>query len=486
MRAVKSRAEPTETPGVTLLDPGTDLAPAPQPHAPGRRHLHHAWRHLPDAAPDAAVVAGLGWWATYLTWGTGGREPHVLSVGCALAALGWLLVRPDRVLRPGVLVLGHALSFGAVAVVLTAPTGLAGRDDAAAWVLTAQTGLLLLAWARDDVRRLVLLTALLAAGGAQFAQGWLPWWGAQDPEKLFQGTFYWHNQVGIFLAAVAVLALAVLAGGGPLARLGWVVAPLATAGTLFTTSRGSQLALLLGAALLLVLAGRSVAPRLRLLGGLALGWGTSWLLTGPPFFDERVAPTAGTAARSESFVDNGVTRVEDWAAAWEVFARWPLTGGGFDGFRAGTVAAEVGERAGATAYAHNGYLQALSDGGLLLALPLLVVLAGLGWAVARALPAAVRRGDLAQVGAAVTLLVLGLHCGMDFDWAYPSLLLMVPLVAVLALPPATGAVDPAAAGSHRRTHRWGSGAISLAPALLLLLAAVAAWGGGLSHNAPLG
>lgn len=467
---------------MTLLDTGTDLSAAPQPHAPARRHLRTARRHL----PDAVVVAGLAWWATYLTWGTGGREPHVLSVGCALAALGWLLVRPDRVLRRPVLLLGHALSLGAVAVVLTAPTGLAGRDDAAAWVLTAQTGLLLLAWARDDVRRLVLLTALLGAGGAQFAQGWLPWWGAQDPEKLFQGTFYWHNQVGIFLAASAVLALATLADGGRLARLCWVVAPLAVAGTLFTTSRGSQLALLLGVVLLLALAGRSVAPRLRVLGGLALGWATSWVLTGPPFFDERVAPTAGTAARSESFVDNGVTRVEDWAAAWDVFARWPLTGGGFDGFRAGTVAAEVGERAGATAYAHNGYLQALSDGGLLLALPLLGVLATVAWTVARALPAAVRRGDLTQVGAAVTLLVLGLHSGMDFDWAYPSLLLMVPLVAALALPPGTGAVDPAAAGSHRRAHRGRSVVVPLAPALLLVAAAVAAWGGGLSHNAPLG
>ena len=105
-------------------------------------------------------------------------------------------------------------------------------------------------------------------------------------------------------------------------------------------------------------------------------------------------------------------------------------GGGTGLGGAGTVAAEVGERAGATAYAHNGYLQALSDGGLLLCLPLLVVLVTLAWAVLRALPAAVARADLVQVGAAVTLLVLGLHSGMDFDWAYPSLLLLVPLLSL--------------------------------------------------------
>lgn len=45
-------------------------------------------------------------------------------------------------------------------------------------MLAAETGLLLLAWATDDVRRTLLLAALLGATGAQFAQGWLPWWGA--------------------------------------------------------------------------------------------------------------------------------------------------------------------------------------------------------------------------------------------------------------------------------------------------------------------
>lgn len=444
----------------------TTLAPAPVTRAQRVRGL----------APDVAVGAAVTWWATYLTWGMGGREPHVVSIGSVLVAVAWVLVRPDRLLPTWVLGLGQALALGAVTVVLTSPTGLAGRDDAASWVLAAETGLLLLAWATDEVRRTLLLAALLGATGAQFAQGWLPWWGAQDPQKLFQGTFYWHNQVGIFLAAGALLALATLAHGGPLDRLGWVVAPLAIAGTVFSTSRGSQLGLALGAVLLLVLAGRAVAPRVRLAAGAGLGLVVTWALTGPPFFGERVSPAAATAARSESFVGNGVTRLEDWSAAWQVFARWPVTGGGFDGFRAGTVATEVGERAGQTAYAHNGFLQALSDGGLLLGLPLLAVTVVLGVAVARSLPTAVRAGDLGQVGAAVTLLVLCLHSGMDFDWAYPSLLVMVPLVAVLALPATT-----TAHARHSRTVLWTGLAV-----VLLAAGTVAAWGGGLSLNAPVG
>ncbi len=230
-----------------------------------------------------------------------------------------------------------------------------------------------------------------ALDGAQFAAGWLPWWGAQDPAKLFQGTFYWHNQVGIFLAVIGILALAVAGSGGPLALLGWVVAPLCVAGTFFSTSRGSQLSLLLGFALVLALiGGRAVLPRVKVLLTGALGVAVSVVLTGPPFFAERVSPAAGTAARSESFVGNGVTRLEDWAAAWQVFERWPLTGAGFDGFRAATEAVGVGHRAGRTAYVHNGFLQGLTDGGLLLGLPLLLVTLVLAVAVCRGLPTVVR------------------------------------------------------------------------------------------------
>ena len=465
---------------MTIFAPQAHPTPRePDPSAeprPGRLAALRAW------APDVAVVAVLAWWATYLTWGTGGREPHLLSVACVLTALAWLAVRPERSLSPWATLPAGALAVGACLVVAFSPTGWAGRDDAAAWVLAAATGLVLLAWAGDEderghteVRRTLLLVALLGAGGAQFAAGWLPWWGAQDPEKLFQGTFYWHNQVGIFLAAIGVLALATVVRGGSLALLGWVVAPLCVAGTFFSTSRGSQLSLLLGFILVLALVGgRALLPRVKVLLAGALGVAVSAVLTGPPFFAERVSPAAGTAARSESFVGNGVTRLEDWAAAWQVFERWPLTGAGFDGFRAATEAVGVGARAGRTAYVHNGFLQGLTDGGLLLGLPLLAVTIVLAVAVCRGLPSAVRRAEGVRVGAGAALLVLVLHSGMDFDWAYPSLLLMPALVAPLALGPVATA---------RRRAAWWPTVLAVA---LLATGAWWAWGGGLSLNAPLG
>ena len=155
------------------------------------------------------------------------------------------------------LLVGTGLGLAALVVVLTAPTGLAGRHEAASYVFAGQLGLVVLAWATDHVRRTLLLLTVLAAGGLQFAHGWLPWWGLQDQGRLFQGTFYWHNQAGIFLAAGALVGyVVVLANRRPLVPLAWVVAPLCTAGVVYTTSRGSQLGVVLG---LVLLAGVALA-----------------------------------------------------------------------------------------------------------------------------------------------------------------------------------------------------------------------------------
>lgn len=449
--------------------------------ARGRGVVAAAARH----APTAAVVATLAWWATYLTWGMGGREPHVLSTGCGLLLVSALLVRPWRSLSPATLTLGTALGLAAFLVVATAPTGAAGLHEAASYTFTAQLGLVVLAWATTSGRRTFLLGSVLVAAAAQFTQGWLPWWGLQDQARLFQGTFYWHNQAGIFLAAGALLGFAVVAQGrSPLRPLGWVVAPLCTAGTVYTTSRGSQLGLVLGLTLLLALAvharrrhGQALrgAPW-RVLGAAAVAWAVTNVLTGPPFFAERVSATASTAARSDSFVSNGVQRFEDWRRAVAIFAEWPLTGAGFYSYDSATVAVTTKRDGVSTSFAHNGFLQALSDGGVALALPLFLAVLLVLVAGARALPASLRAGDLVQPGALVTFVVLLLHSGIDFDWTYPSLLSLAALVGALALPP----------GSVRRTTgRRAGAAVAVLSVLLLVAAAVGAWDGGLHLNAVL-
>lgn len=447
------------------------------------RHLGAAAQEVRRHAQTAAVLAALAWWATRFVEGTGGREPHVLSIGLALLLVATLLVRPWRVLPLPVLAVGTGLGVAALVVVLTAPTGLAGRHEAASYVYAGQLGLVLLAWAVDHVRRTLLLLTLLTAAGLQFAHGWLPWWGLQDQGRLFQGTFYWHNQAGIFLAAGALVGyVVVVAHRRPVVSLAWVVAPLGTAGVVYTTSRGSQLALALG---LVLLAGvalgvphrRRAAPRLALAAGL--GWATTTVLSGPPFFAAGAAPFAATAARSESFVSNGVQRFEDWRRAVAIFAEWPLSGAGFYSFDSATDQVTEKRDGVTTAFAHNGFLQAAADGGLVLLVPLCFAVAAALLVGVRAVPTSVRAGDVVQPGAWIVLLVLVLHSGMDFDWTYPALLSLPALLVPLVVPRPQRAPAGATRAAGARLVLGGVAVV------LVVLAATGAWDGGLSLNVEL-
>jgi O-antigen ligase len=433
---------------------------------------------LRDRAASAAVILMLAWWATYLLWGTGGREPHVLSVSCGLLLVSTLLVQPWRVLGPRTMLLGCSIGVAAFLVVLTAPTGWAGAHEAASYTHAGLLGVVVLAWARTAPRRLVLHVTVIAAAGLQFSQGWLAWWGNGDQTELFQGTFYWHNQAGIFLAAGALLAFgAVTAGRAPLAPLGWAIGPMAAAGVVFSTSRGSQLGLALGTVLLLgiAIAARMRAGAVRLLGAAAASWLVAYVLSGPPFFAERLAATAGTEERAGSFVSNGVQRFEDWRRAYAIFEHWPISGAGFNSFDGATELVTTKRDGVTTAFAHNGFLQLLADGGLVLAVPVLGVLALVLVRSVRSLPLALRSSQVAQLTGFVTLLVLLLHSGMDFDWTYPGLLSLTALVAVLGL--------PLAEDRSWRPRLQGALLGSLA-AVLLTVSAVGAWQGGLDLNAP--
>lgn len=128
--------------------------------------------------------------------------------------------------------------------------------------------------------------------------------------------------------------------------LAWAVGPLCAAGTLFTTSHGSQLTLALGAVLLLglALAARLRAGALSIVGVVAASWLVAYALSGPPFFAHRLSVMSRTEERAGSFVDNGVQRFEDWRRAVAIFEHWPL------------------------------FLQAVAHGGLVLALPLFLLI----------------------------------------------------------------------------------------------------------------
>jgi O-antigen ligase len=226
----------------------------------------------------------------------------------------------------------------------------------------------------------------------------------------------------------------------------------------------------------LITTGGAARWRAALRSGLVLATAplTALALSGPPFFPTRAALGAGTSQRGavESLGGNTSARLDHWSQAWSIFADRPLTGAGFHSFAA--AARDVGPPEGVvTAFAHNGYLQALADGGLLLFVPVLLCLAGLALAVLRRL----RDGgthDPVLVGAVTCLGMALLHSGIDFDWDYPALL---ALTAVLA----------AATASVRRARPVPSRArvvpLVAVTAALLCLGAITAWSGGLDLNA---
>lgn len=434
---------------------------------------------------DAAVLVSLLYWATSLTWGIGGRLPHRLSVAALLLAVALVATRPWRVLSPRLYALLCSVGVAAFAVTVTAPTGWRGADDAASYTYSAQLAAVVLAWAGTRERRQLLAGVVLLAVGLEFAQGWLGWWGGQDLSHPFVGTFYWHNQTGIFLAAGAVLGVtAVLSGLRGLRLLGWVIAPLSAAGVVLTTSRACEIAVAGAFVVLLllsvVMAGRRLVRTLQVLvlGGLSVGMAV--LLTSRAFFPHASqtglgAAAAATRARAQGqdFSGNGVQRLDDWGRALAIFAHWPWSGAGFHSFR--SAADLVGARHDhvLTAFAHSGYLQVLSDGGLLLAVPVLAALTVGAWWVARSLVDAWRSGDVLRLGAGLVLVVLALHSGMDFDWSYPSLLALFVLVLVLCgRPLAVRPVPP-------RAGRLLLAGLGLG---LLVLSALGAWGGDLHLN----
>jgi O-antigen ligase len=172
----------------------------------------------------------------------------------------------------------------------------------------------------------------------------------------------------------------------------------------------------------------------RVLSALVVAGAAVWAIAGPPFFAHRELPFAATAARTtgQSLSRNGGYRVDFWREALGVFHRHPLTGGGFhslamEAFR------HVPSDWPLSPLAHNGYLQVLSDGGLLLGAPFLLGVALIAWYVVSGLVTAVRQRDFSSASLVVPLALGALlaHSAVDFDWSFPADFAMVAILGGL-------------------------------------------------------
>jgi O-antigen ligase len=442
---------PTEAPARALSTeppPGRSLG---ADRVPGAAELRE---HL----PTVAVLAAVAWWLVFAAHNWGGRGPHAVSIGAAFTLVAVIAARPDRWLGTTPLALAAATSLGAFVVAATALSGWQGATVAATYACVAWLALAVAAEVRRRPQVAPLIAGLiLFATLEEFAGGWTAWHGGRDPRVAMSGTFYWYNPFATFMIPGALIGAALWLGRrGPIAAIGLLSAVLAAIAVFYSTSRASLACLVLGLVVIgflhMLLAG-SIRMALRTVVGGAVVIGGVVLVAGPPFFPHRVSPFAGEASRTagQSLGQNGGYRLDFWREAIAVLTHHPLVGSGFRAL-ASVANPLVPHAWPRSPLAHNGYLQALSDGGLVLGIPVCIAAAVLLWHLLRQLRDAIRRAEATPVSLAVPVALAALlaHSFVDFDWSYAALFALTAVLGGLVLGRAavSSSSEPAAPNDH--------------------------------------
>ena len=406
----------------------------------------------PTTAP-AAVSKGLvpgviiGLAVAYLTMpfaqATGGRDPWAVTKAAVVVLVALVAAKPWERLRVGTLALAVAVAVAAIAVCLVTPPGWFDATRASAYGLAAGAFVAVASYARS-VQRAYLIGGIVAVAGAvQFCWSFVAWWGGRDQSVPMVGTFYWHNQFAAFLLAPALIALALLVRHrAPWRLVGWVVAPLATAGVVYSSSRGG-LGLLIGGWLVLGVLACRVKPNrgalVRWLVASVLAAGVTMAISGPPFFASSSSPFAATQARAsegDTADANSAYRVRMWHEAVIVFDHHPIAGVGYGGLER-SAAKLTPASSPRSPLAHDDYLQALAEGGLLLGLPFLAACGAIGVGLLRSLRSRARSRVLdVRTGLIIGAFALLAHAVIDFDWTYPALFTLAAIVSAAAIAPA--------------------------------------------------
>lgn len=396
----------------------------------------------PEALEIVLVSAASTVWLLYLTPASGGFHDPATAVMAAAAVPALIAVRPWRTV-PSWCVALTALSAAAALVVLQ--TGAPGwsQADAPAGQLLGLIALVATAgFARTPSRRRAVCACAAAGVVTEFLPAWKAWQGSGDPNTLMGGTFYWHNQLGLWMTALGLLAAAYALNG----RLRWArwvaggLSAVATACTVLSTARTDLALLVVGYLILLPLSvrGRGRLQQLAVWAALpaasvllllfltsSLFFSTSWSGVSALQSSSDTAAVAGDRGTS-SLEHNGGDRVRFDKAAVHSWSRHPVLGNGFGSFRY-TVVDDVPVGDTISAFTHNGYLEALTSGGLVFAIPFIGVWLGVAWAAVRQLVQCLRRGAARDplCGAALAVGVLLAHSAVDFDWHYSSLLVLL-------------------------------------------------------------
>jgi O-antigen ligase len=434
------------------------------------------------------VAVAAAWWLVGAARLWGGRGSGAVTIGAILTAVAVVTTQPHRWLPARAIWGALAVSAGALGVAATSPTGWDGVATAASYVCASWTVVAVAAAVVRDARVIDLVLVIVVAGTlVEFGEAWLAWWGGADASNPMSGTFYWYDPYAAFLIAGTVIGLSLwLRLTGPLAALGLGGCMLGMIGIIYSTSRAAAACVVVG--VLLVCAVHVAQRRMHALvrAGIALAATTAgvWLIAGPPFFPHRATPLAGTVARAagQSLGQNGGYRLDFWREALGVFDRHPITGGGYHSLATGSFG-HVPRSWPLSPLAHNGFLQALSDGGFMLGVPFLFACAAAAWWVVSSLATAVRARDITvrTVAVPLTLGALLAHSAIDFDWSYAADFLSTAVLAgVLA---GTRWSRP---GSAPAPGRRMATAVAVAVGVALIgVSAGSAWSGDLRQSLPL-
>ena len=433
---VKPHGERADNLKVTLT-----AAPAPvEVRAP-------AWapairRLLPTVATGAALL----WWGSGLVRDSGGRGTNALAIGLVLLAFALLAVRPWRAVPVPVLVVAVLLSAGALAVLPSGGVGRTGAIAAGAYVLGSGLVVLVGAWTSSDMRAQVLAAGIVVAGLAEFGWGFIAWWGGGDDSPLpMVGTFFWWNSYAAYLLAPALLGLAlVVVGKRPWRSAAWIATPFVVAGMVLSTSRATLACLAVGwlivGVVLVIAQPRRLAAAGRVAILSALSVGVTFGLTSPLLFRASASPLGATqtrGVRGETISSDGAYRLDFWREAVHGFLSNPFNGTGYGRILTAWPASNPGAK---SALAHNGFLQGLAEGGLLLGVPLAVGLLAASVLLIMALRHPRQWGGV-PFAAGVAGLGLLAHGLVDFDWSYPANVGAFALCVALAASPRWRADD---------------------------------------------
>lgn len=366
-----------------------------------------------------ALLLLVGPWMTALV------APGMLGI----AVLGGLLVVERRRIP------WSALALAAFLVPVTQTLSLVNTSD-----FTASAHLAILAWAGfgcllalsqlDEKSMIVVMEALLLSA-ALVCAGAMTQMGQMTSEEggsvingRLQGPFSQPNELGSFaqLTLPLVPAFAVSSRSRSSRGLALLAAPAIAAALMLSLSRGAWLGAIVSTIALAWLAPRLRRP-LAALVGLGLAAMMLTLAVGGP-------GSAIISARLHSIVDNSASTSDQRPAIWEFALRLlgehPLLGAGPGSLPTASLDAHTSAVALVQPqHAHNVFLAALSEGGLLGGLTLLALL-GVGAWCALQLHRAIRsatpwRESWIPLAATASLAGAAAHGVIDFPWRAPAL-----------------------------------------------------------------